>query len=354
MRRTRELSAGHYVAITISGLGAAFGIYTLVSHRHRASEPTVAVIKPSQFKAGETAPKTESGHYAGAKAEEAEEGEESGHNREIASSRGEQGAPMVSHRAKAAGSPHGKKLASSEGEPVAGPSAELDHAATEVADNGHSCSTVEYRGDSPENITVTQEDWRHVQELFWQSKASLLSWVEEHKTELPGTTVTAMTKQVKELKMVRPNNLLDEPDLAWRGIGIYSQGNVGEPQVKMGAGFVKFALKNPSRAAFEMTRLVAQSWSPCELSRAAGPDAGNTWQPLLKCLGGSDAAAAQAAACPQGSFSEAGWAISTTFASKFSPPSCEIRAFQAPEFAKCVKSIPLTVARSVASEEKHQ
>src|SRR5690349_8750695 len=49
MRRMRDLTAVHYVAITVPGLVAVFGIQHLIRHRS-ASHADVATVKTSQYK----------------------------------------------------------------------------------------------------------------------------------------------------------------------------------------------------------------------------------------------------------------------------------------------------------------
>jgi hypothetical protein len=141
-----------------------------------------------------------------------------------------------------------------------------------------------------------------------------------------------MEKRVNELKIQRPP-VLEEPDLAWRGIGVYaSGGESGEPIIRVGGGFVKLALAYPDRAKFELARLVAQAWAPCELKRISPVAA---WKPLLDCMNMKDAQT-----CGEGTFSEEGWAVSTTLANAVMAPGCELPVLKNPELAKCMKLIP--------------
>jgi hypothetical protein len=173
-------------------------------------------------------------------------------------------------------------------------------------------------------------------EQFHGAKRQLLGYVEKHRADLPENVRQAMERQVHDLKIQRPP-AADEPDLAWRGIGIYTLNSESEPIIKLGGGFVRLAIKHPARARFEMARLVAQAWAPCELERLAASEA--PWNGLLKCLSVNDAQG-----CAQGTFSEAGWAVATSVAYEVSAPGCQIPAFRAPEQAKCAAHATRAVA----------
>ena len=325
MRRMRELTYGHYVAIALPVLGAAFGIHYLIKHPHRPTGSETAALKPSQYKAekGSRKPASARGDKNRDARHEGQSGEE------------------------IAGSEPAAQFAETAGyEASRAPSAVLEGASNDAVDTGKECAAVEYRGDGPEQTKVTKAEWAAVMDQFHSAKSSLTSWLNHHRREFPDATFAMMEREVKDLKIQRPP-AADEPDLAWRGIGIYTQGNEAEPMIKIGGGFVKLASKRPARAKFEMTRLVAQSWAPCEMARASGPNGGDavaTWNPLLKCLG-----VTEAQNCAQGTYSESGWAVSTTVAAAVSPPGCQIKAFASPELAKCMKQIPLAAGRSVAS-----
>lgn len=204
---------------------------------------------------------------------------------------------------------------------------------------GHMCSSLEFRGDGPDGTQVTEEEWARVMTLFHGAKGELLGWLRRYKQELPDKTAYIMEAQVRYLKVQRPP-ALDEPDLTWRGIGVWSQDLLGEPILRLGSGFLKLVMRNPQRGKFEMTRLVAQSWAPCELQRM---DAGAPWEPLLRCMGVSEAQA-----CGFGTYSEAGWAVSSALASLVADPGCTLPVFMQASVAACAKRIPLplTIAGS--------
>jgi hypothetical protein len=319
----REFSIGHYVAVAVPVLGMAFGIHYLIKHRPAPGTETADVLKPSQVK-----------------------GDKKG-SRKIASAMGEKN---LDRRALKGGaeSAEGAYAEAETGSEAAErdaahePSAKLAAAANDAAATGKDCAPVEYRGNGPEHTKVTKAEWAAVMDQFHDAKDQLAKWLHQNRAAIPEATYSMMERQVKNLKIQRPPSA-DEPDLAWRGIGVYTQGNDNEALIKIGGGFVKLANRHPARAKFEIARLVAQSWAPCELARASNAETSTAWAPLMKCLG-----LAEGQGCGQGTFSEAGWAVSTTVAASVSPPGCSIQAFNDPELAKCLKHVPFG-SRTVAS-----
>jgi hypothetical protein len=195
-----------------------------------------------------------------------------------------------------------------------------------------SCQSIEYRGEGPTRTKISKAEWARVITQFHAVKDDLLDWLDKHRKEFPDKLAEAMDQQVKRLKIQRPP-ATEEPDVAWRGIGVWTTNTHNEGVLRMGSGFVKLVVKQPSRARFELARLVAQSWAPCELERLG---AGDAWAPLLKCLDVKDDNA-----CGNGSYSEAGWAVSSALAAAVAPPGCTVPAFQPVATAACVKKIPL-------------
>jgi hypothetical protein len=348
----RDMTAGHYLAAAVPVLAAGFGIYYLLcgAHPKGAHDPTSAsVMKPSQY-----------------------DREPAGVDREIASDDRE---PASADRKIALASDHDRPKGQrnrEERDEISGktakhqrrqdatddaddapsgdrdsrgrrrPSSVLEGAANDAAAAGAECKPIEYRGDGPTATRVTRGEWTAVMDEFHGAKHAILALIEKRRAELPGGTADAMARQVRTLKIQRPP-AADEPDLSWRGIGVYTQNSEGEPIVKVGGGFVHLEAKHPARARFEMTRLVAQSLAPCELKRLGAEEL--TWSPLLKCLG-----VREAAGCAQGSYSESGWAVSTTIAAAVAAPGCSISAFNTPDLARCMSHIPMskTVAQSGA------
>lgn len=197
--------------------------------------------------------------------------------------------------------------------------------------NPNSCMSVEYRGDGP-NSVITAKDWARTIDQFLEAKKDLGRWLDQHRKGFPDRVVAAMESQLRAVKVEKPV-VADELDLSWRGIGVWSLDKEKSPVVRLSPGFVKLAVRQPERAKFEMARLIAQSWAPCELQRHESLDA---WGPLLSCLG-----VKESTACSNGSTSEAGWAVSSTVAAIVAPPGCTLPAFNQAGMSQCLKKMPL-------------
>lgn len=334
MRRMRDFSIGHYVAVAIPVLGAAFGIHYLVRHKGGARNESAQVAKPSQLKADA------SRKVASLMGEK--DGDKLSRSYGAESSQADDESPADTFGQTEDGAAGDAAVAQS-------PSRLLEGAANDAADKGKDCSQPEFRGEAPELTHVTKAEWSVVMNQFHGAKDSLVAWLQAHRKEIPEPTFQLMERQVRSLKIQRPP-AADEPDLAWRGVGVYTQGNESEAIVKLGGGFVRLAATHPARARFELTRLVAQSWAPCELGRAGTAESAAAWNPLLKCMGVTPVIGAQS--CAEGTYSEAGWAVSTTVAASVADPGCQIRATRDPLLAKCMKTLPLRASRSVAAEAR--
>lgn len=214
------------------------------------------------------------------------------------------------------------------------------------------CQSVEFRGNGPDGGPGSQwgristEQWDRVMTQFHNAKKDLISWLDGHRYQFTKEVSDHMEIEVRELRLQRPPTP-DYPDLAIRGIGIWTRPQGERPIIKLGGGFAKLVERNPARARFELTRLIAQTWSPCELKKSPisshlpqeGP-----WNSLVTCLGVHDDNACQA-----GSFSEAGWAVSSALASVASPPGCTVPAFAPGVGDSCLKDIQSVSARLPAS-----
>ncbi len=220
-------------------------------------------------------------------------------------------------------------------------SAEMEKVATAPAPEGNvsrspgSCGGDEIRGDGPALTKVTPEEWAIVMEEFHGVKKNLLSWLERNKAKFSPKTYALMEKQLQDVKLQRPP-APDEPDLAYRGVAVLGKDLEGAPMIRMGNGFLKLLVREPARGKFELARLAAQTWAPCDVQKA---DGGQPWAPLLKCLGVDEANA-----CAAGSYSEAGWAVSTVLAYKVANPGCAIPALTEANAAACVKEIPFNTS----------
>lgn len=204
------------------------------------------------------------------------------------------------------------------------------------------CSSIEFRGDAPEILEVTQEEWSRVMSAFHSAKGELLSWLNQNKAKFPAETHAQMGSQLRALKLARPPSK-EEPDLSWRGIGVWSVDRNGAPVIRIGGGFVKMMRLDPSRGKFELTRLMAQTWAPCELERVS---AGNPWTPLTDCL---EVDTSQG--CAVGTYSEAGWAVSSVVAAAVADPGCSLPALKDARHAQCITQFPTTPAQPASSRD---
>lgn len=200
--------------------------------------------------------------------------------------------------------------------------------------NVQACAALEYSGDSPELLVLNTKEWSLVMKEFHWAKAELVRWLNQNGKHLPQTTLSPMIAMVKNMRIQRPP-APDEPDLSWRGIGVLTQDESGAPLIRVGAGFLSLIKRNPERARFEMVRLVAQTWSPCELKTVGMPF--TPWKGFLSCLGFEEFASCQA-----GSYSEPGWAVSSALANTIANPKCEIPAFQNSSAQLCLKNFSST------------
>jgi hypothetical protein len=204
------------------------------------------------------------------------------------------------------------------------------------------CQAAEFVGAGPEHVRFTRENWKGVMELYHGAKKELLGWLSKNRASMPEETASLMERQVRELRVRRPPSS-DEPDLSWRGIAALSMDDTGLPIVHLGGGFLSLMRADRIRARFELTRVVAQIWNPCELARVG---AANPWTGLTECLG--VAQAPEEVACGEGTYSEAGWAISTALAARVADPGCKVPALVGANRKSCLQSA-FGGAREVAS-----
>jgi hypothetical protein len=197
------------------------------------------------------------------------------------------------------------------------------------------CHPLEVVGRGPASVSLSDPEWDWVLDQFHASKTRLLSWFTNHRGSFSEPLAAKMEEQLRNLRIARPSPS-SEPDLAWRGIGVFEPGET-EGLIKIGAGFLSLLKQNPERGKFELTRLVAQVWAPCEL-RKIKSQAGDPWQSALECLG-----VKESQACASGRNSEGGWAISTAIAYQVSAPGCIVPAFEQSSPASCFDSARVAV-----------
>jgi hypothetical protein len=338
MRRTRDISWKDYLAIA-AAIAVAFGIHYAwrKSRSSGKNDDSALALKPSDFKPGSDGQR------------------KVGSPRSIASEKKAGTDPAV-----AAADPEAYQK---QFEPPQGlGSADLKETAAEgmiqsrrhrLADlwggrppeKGGTCQSAERVGPGPERTGLTEEGWREVMKEFHGAKKALTQWLKANSQGMSADAVALMENQVKSLRIRRPPSP-DEPDLSWRGVGAWSVDDTGLPIVHLGGGFIRLMQSDIQRARFELTRLVAQSWTPCELARVGAP---NPWDSLVSCLGVKTSEGERA--CADGTYSDAGWAISTALAAQLAAPGCTVPALAVAGRAQCVKrSTGRAVASAVASE----
>ena len=197
---------------------------------------------------------------------------------------------------------------------------------------GGVCSSFELFGAGPKTEVPTPAQWQKVMKIFHAAKIGLLAWTLENRWRIRDHALTFMEKRVQDIRLQRPPTL-EEPDLSYRGVGVLSDDAEGVPLIRLGSGFTRLVESSPTRAKFELTRLIAQTWAPCELEKSKIEQ---PWPLLLSCLG-----LPVNPECGAGSYSEAGWAVSSVVAVRVSPPGCELPALLEPGRLICANKLPL-------------
>jgi hypothetical protein len=190
------------------------------------------------------------------------------------------------------------------------------------------CESVEYAPRENESLNTGQV--AELQSAFQSAKHDLITWLATHRGELPKGTFNALEIQVRGLRWEAPANDRD-PDLRWRGIGVWGRDPQGDPMLRLGPGFATLLKQDPERARFELIRLAAMGWAPCELGRRS---VSAPWGAYLKCMGITE----KEQGCGVGNYSEAGWAVSSAVASTLATPNrvgCTVPAFAKPATAGC-------------------
>lgn len=193
------------------------------------------------------------------------------------------------------------------------------------------CGSLEIPGRGPASAGVKAQQWSKFMAVYHDLKADYLAWIAKRQEEMSPAAIAVLTERMKELRVQRPPTR-EEPDMAWRGIVAWTTDSMGEPMLRVGDGFMALLEKEPARARFELARAMAQAWSPCELERLK---AQALWKPLAGCLG------IDTGSCGQGTFSEAGWAVSSALAMQVAQPGCTLPAFADEDAGRCVGTMPL-------------
>lgn len=189
---------------------------------------------------------------------------------------------------------------------------------------------------APASGGVSGRDRQSLIALYERSKRDLMGWLFTQKANLPEPLAEYMQTSLSETGMKLPP--VDfEPDLAYRALAAYTRDAQGQPTIAIGSRFLNILHSDPKRAQFEMTRAMAQSWSPCEIE--AKGLAGHPWTAMLKCLGVSEEAG-----CLAGNYSETGWAVSSTLAAYVHAPGCALPAFKDKDAIQCLGAMPLPLS----------
>jgi len=218
----------------------------------------------------------------------------------------------------------------------------------EVAENSHkACESVEFFGQGPEQFEVQPAVWGEFMGEYHAAKDDLLKWLGSNKARFTEAVFSQMENEVRDTRVMRPQNQI-EPDLTWRGIAAWTRPRSGSVEsserpalIHVGAGFMELFKKDRVRARFEIARLIAQSWSTCEIAEARKLP---IWHEFYQCMGLTE----ENTRCAAGAVSEATWALSTSVASLVSRPGCEVPAFADTRGAECLKALH-AAGRSVAS-----
>ncbi len=220
------------------------------------------------------------------------------------------------------------------------------------------CESIEPAGSGPDAVDVDPALWSEFMGEYHAAKSDLIRWVSANHLQFPEKLIGQMESEIRNSRVMRPQNQI-EPDLTWRGVAAWTRPRAGTMDanerpalIHVGSGFLTLFKDNRARARFELSRMLAQAWSPCEMD---GVRESAGWKGLLSCMGMSD----DQVKCAPGAVSEATWAVSTAAASLVSNPGCQIPAFADEKSAACLKQfhrgdvvsypIEMSVERKVAS-----
>ena len=201
-----------------------------------------------------------------------------------------------------------------------------------VQDESGNCEAFEFLTSNPKTAAPTDAEWSPVLQMYRRAKANLTLLAESMESELTPEVLIALKERLQAVRIYRPP-VAEEPDLAYRGIGVSTRDGQGNPIIRLGPGFVELHQKHPERARFEMSRLLAQAWAPCEFTSPAKTPA---FASVLKCLGFD-----QNFGCGPKNFSDAGWALSTVLANRIAPPGCMIPGLKSESIQACLKGTTL-------------
>jgi hypothetical protein len=214
--------------------------------------------------------------------------------------------------------------------------ATLDRSATRATEkifvqSGGACGSLEFPGMGPGKNDFSGEELSLARDFFEKSKKTLQTWVRQNNSLTPETAAW-MKERVRKLAFMT-KTMDEEPDLGWRGIGVLSYDRHGNGVVQLGGGFAELVRKDPERARFEITRLVAQAWAPCQF-QASPKKVQHPWANYLQCL-----KIDESKGCAAPEYTEAGWAVSSALAYQLSKPGCDLPAFTDTTNAQCAAGL---------------
>jgi len=211
------------------------------------------------------------------------------------------------------------------------------------------CASLEFAGAGPELTEVDASLWARFMVDYRQIKEELVGWLHQNAEFFPSSQLAKMELEIRQSRVMRPQAQL-QPDLSWRGVAVWTRpqaGTIVEGErpalIQVGDGFLKLYQKDRSRARFELTRVLAQAWAPCELGNGKSSAA---WDSVLQCLGFSK----NQIGCAAGVVSETAWATSSAVAVLLNPPACELPAFQGGKLQSCLGGFKRTESVSYEVE----
>jgi hypothetical protein len=190
--------------------------------------------------------------------------------------------------------------------------------------------------DNPYQTQIDQprEGYSTLEQAFVAAKVELLRWLDMNHRNFRPYSFETLREQVQALELRVPTSN-DDPDLKWRGIGVWTREGDGSPVLRVGPGFATLVERDPTRARFELIRLAALGWAPCELARVGA----RPWGAYLQCMGIEESDRG----CGVGNYSEAGWAVSSAVATMVAKgtknPGCTLPAFAEPARAGCPQAL---------------
>lgn len=175
------------------------------------------------------------------------------------------------------------------------------------------CEPVETVGFGPQ-ARIAVSDWNSLMKEYHGVKADLEKWIISRK--FSPELKKSLSEITLRLKIQRAPTF-EEPDLAWRGVGVLTRNTDGEWLIRTGGGFLQSLQEQRTLGRFQLMRMIIQAW-PIE---TLAP-----WNELLDCLHITD---------PW----EARWAISTIIAAQVNSTGCQIPALQETEVKACIAKV---------------